>query len=181
VKKHSNPLTDSDVRRKLTLQIPELDSFIRTSDPRGQFSVTDAAEFCALYKKIERTSFVTEGIARIDFDATPLRRRQSWIYGLRGRVHPQASGFEPLRLVMLQSVGAWTTCEIRCGSKHALVITNPHIAIYARSASTPNPGGPLPVPTLPDVAKHGYRAVYEYDVREVAIELNGGRTSITER
>ena len=177
--KQIDVLTDGRIGRRVTLQLPQL-NYRAVSPQQGMLRVQEAEEFCGLYEKIWTTSAIFEGIIRIDFSAPRIGRREHWNYkGVTRYRHPKADQLEPLCLVVLQSL-IGTPCAVRTqGGKKQLVVTEPHIALYAKSAPLREPGGPLPVPHLPEAARQGYACIYESDVKEVTVAMDGTMT-ITE-
>lgn len=177
--KNVEVLTDGRIGRRVMLQLPPL-NYRTMSPPQGMLRVQEAEEFCALYEKIWNTSAIFEGIIRIDFEAPRIGRREQWNYkGVTKHRHPKTGQLEPLCLVILQSL-IGTPCAVRTqGGKKQLAISEPHIALYAKSTPLREPGGPLPVPHLAEAARQGYTCIYESDVKEVTVAMDG-TTTITE-
>ena len=169
-------LTDGRIGRQVTLQLPPL-NYRATSNPQGRLSEGDMQEFCALYEKIRTSEFVPEGLLRIDFNAPRIGRRERWNYeGITSR-HPEVDRLEPLCLVVLQTISEWTYCRIQThAGRKQLVITIPYVAVYAKARPSREPGGPLPVPDLPETARRGYACVYSSDVQELTLAMDGTAT-----
>lgn len=164
-------LTDTDITRQVTLQLPELD-FYYTSNPDEPIDRDTALAFCAEYRKIAPTSFVSEGLLRVDFYPSP-RRFALWNYGA-SRQHPHASHTEPLCLVALQQLCFFTSCDVlERDGREAIVIGHPYVAMYGKGAGTPTYEQMLPVPTLPPAAAQGYVMTYASDIQEVIVFMDG--------
>lgn len=164
-------LTDTDITRQVTLQLPELDFYYMSN--HDQPMDRDVAQaFCAEYRKIAPTSFVSEGLLRVDFYPSP-RRFASWNYGA-SRQRPHASRTDPLCLVALQQLCFFTSCDVlERDGREAIVIGNPYVAMYGKGAGAPPNEQMLPVPTLPATAASGYVMTYASDVQEVIIFMDG--------